>query len=90
MHDAVADFHFLLLVHERFAEIGIVSVATGRCCGRAPTNRKSFCRVRLRAVFAGGKNRRGRADGADRRHINMLVARAMSAPADPAFVLMKV
>ena len=26
VHHAVADFHFLLLVHERFADVGVVSV----------------------------------------------------------------
>ena len=41
-------------------------------------------------IFAGREDGRRRADRAHRRHVNMLVASAMSEPADPALVLMKV
>ncbi len=45
MHHAVADFHFLLLGHESFADVRIMAVARGGAANRARTSRKGFCRV---------------------------------------------
>ena len=71
VHDAVTNFHFFFLVHERFAKIGIVSVAAGHAADERGKIGNSFIAFRLGQVLSGGENRRGGADGADRRHINM-------------------
>ena len=71
MHDAVANFHFLFLVHERLPEIGIVSVATGHAADERGKIGNSFVAFRFGQVLSGGENRRSGADRADRRHINM-------------------
>ncbi len=42
MNHAIADFHFLVLVHEGLADVRIMAVAQGRAADRAPTNRRSF------------------------------------------------
>ena len=72
MNDAVADFYFLVFVHERFGDVGIVTVLD-----RGATDKRRPIRNRLllrggRKIFAGRKNRRGGANCAHRRHKNVL------------------
>ena len=72
MNDAVADFYFFILVHERFCKIGIMAVLD-----RGATNERRPIRNRLLPggggkIFARGQNRGRGADGAHRRHVNVL------------------
>ena len=71
MHNAVADFHFLVLVHERLADIRVVSVLTGRVADECRPIGNRFLSDGLGKILSRGKDGRGGPDGADRRHINV-------------------
>ena len=72
MNDAVADLYFLVLVHERLADVGIVSVFQRRAADqRRPVGNRFLARGQ-RKIFASWQYRRGRADRAHRRHVNVL------------------
>ena len=45
--DAVADFHFLVLVHECFADVGVVAVARGGAADERRPIGDAFCLSRL-------------------------------------------
>ena len=70
--DAVADFHFLLLVHEGFADVGVVAVAISRAADQGGPIGDRFVARGDAQIFAGGFDRRGGADGAHGRHVNVL------------------
>src|SRR5438128_5949 len=68
----VSNSSFLVLVHERFANIGIVRVASrGAANERGPIRDRFLARGR-RKVFAGRQNGGGGSDRAHRRHVDML------------------
>ena len=71
VNDAIADFYFLLLVHEGFADVGVVTVAE-----RCTANERRPIRDRLlffsrRQILTGRENRRRGADRTDRRHVDV-------------------
>ena len=76
MNDPVADFYFLVLVHERLGDVGIVpALDRGTTDERRPIrNRFLFCR--RRKIFARREDGRGRANCADRRHEDVLCGKS--------------
>src|SRR5437762_9477988 len=70
--DAVADFYFLLFVHECLGEVGIMAVLDGRASNECRPIRNRFFLCRGRQIFARRKNRCSRANCAHWRHVNML------------------
>ena len=76
MNDAIADLHFLVLAHERLAQIGIVSVADGGAANEGRPVRNGLVALRRGQIFAGWKHRSSRTDRTDRRHINMFCGKS--------------
>ena len=72
MNNAVADFHFLVFVHERLGDVGIMAVLDrGAADERRPIRNRLFLRRRGK-IFTRRKDRRGGANRAHRRHVNVL------------------
>ena len=72
MNHSIADFHFLLLVHEGFADVGVVPVAQRRAADKRRPVGDRLLLFSRRKILAGREDRRGRADRAHRRHVDML------------------
>ena len=72
MNQAVVDFYFLILVHERLGDIGIVPVLDRRTTDEGRPIRNRFFFRGGGKIFACRKNRRGCANGAHGRHVNVL------------------
>ena len=72
VNDAVADFYFLIFVHEGFGDIGVVSVLDRRATDKRRPIRNRLLLGGCRKIFTGRKNRCRGANGAHRRHKNVL------------------
>ncbi len=72
MHNAVADFYFLLFIHERLGEVGIMAVLDGRASDECRPIRNRFFLCCGGQIFACRKDRCSRTNCADRRHVNVL------------------
>src|SRR6266571_6286231 len=72
MNHAIADLHFLVLVHERFADVGIVSVPERGAPDQGRPVRNGFLACGQGKIFTGRQNRRGRTNRTNRRHVDML------------------
>jgi hypothetical protein len=72
MHDAVADFHFLLFVHECLPEVGIMAVLNGGAPDECRPVRNRFLLCRGGQIFARRKDRCSSANCAYRCHVNVL------------------
>ena len=72
MNHAIADLHFLVLVHERLADIGIMFVPNGSAANEGGPIRNCFLPFSGRKIFARRQHGRGRADRAYWRHVNVL------------------
>src|SRR5436305_13534193 len=80
VHNAVADFHFLVLIHERLPDIRVVSVLTGGVADERRPIGNRFLSDCFGQVLSGGKDGRGSPDGADRRHVNMFGGKSDERP----------
>src|SRR4029077_2664214 len=72
VNDAVTDFYFLIFVHKGFGDIGVVTVLDRRATDKRRPVRNRLLLGGCRKIFTGGKNRRRGANGAYRRHKNVL------------------
>ena len=72
MNDAVADLHFLVLVHERLAHIRVVAVLERGTANQRGPIRNGFLALRQRQIFSSRQHWRGGANRADWRHVNVL------------------
>ena len=72
MNNAVADLYFLVLVHERLCDVGIMAVPGRRTTNERRPIRNRFLLCRSRKIFARREDWCGCTNCAHRCHVNVL------------------